>query len=101
VLPAAGGETLASARVRVVDYREEVVRLFNDLCHRACSRFAPTAVLATPRELPGVIGPYMAEAGDRHLDRIITIFEVANYSLHGIKREDYVNSYISIRELAL
>jgi hypothetical protein len=26
---------------------------------------------------------------------------VANYSLHGVGREDYVKSYLSIKELAL
>ena len=100
VVPEAGGETLAAARVRVVDYREEVVRQFNDLCRRACTRFAATE-LATPRELLGTVGPYVSDTGDRHLDRIVTIFEVANYSLHDIRREDYVKSYLSIKELAL
>jgi hypothetical protein len=43
----------------------------------------------------------MPAAGGRHLDRVVTIFEVANYSLHGIGRDDYVKSYLSIKELAL
>jgi hypothetical protein len=101
VVPAAGGETLAIARVRVVDYREEVVRLFNDLCQRARMHFKAAAELATPREFLGTLGRELPDASGRHLDRIITIFEVANYSLHGIGREDYVKSYLSIRELEL
>jgi hypothetical protein len=101
VVPAEGGKELAYARVRIVDYREEVVRLFNEMCHRACSQFEATMELATPREFLGTIGPHVSDDGDRHLDNVITIFEVANYSLHGIARDDYVKSFISIRELAL
>jgi hypothetical protein len=101
VVPAEGGKELAYARVRIVDYREEVVRLFNELYHRLCSQFETTTELATPREFLGTVGPYVPDGGDRLLDRVITIFEVANYSLHGIGRNDYVTSYLSIRELAL
>jgi hypothetical protein len=101
VVPAEGGEELAYARVRIVDYREEVVRLFNELYHRLCSQFETTTELATPREFLGTVGPCVPDGGDRLLDRVITIFEVANYSLHGIGRNDYVTSYLSIRELAL
>ena len=101
VVSASGGETLATAGVRIVDYREEVVRLFNDLYHRACLQFKAATELATPREFLWTVRRQMPAASDRHLDRIITIFEVANYSLHGIGRDDYVKSYLSIKELAL
>jgi hypothetical protein len=101
LVPADGGEELAVARVRIVDYREEVVRLFNELCFRLRLQFQAITELATPRELMVTAGPYMPAAGDRHLDRVVTIFEVANYSLHGIGRDDYVKSYLSIKELAL
>jgi hypothetical protein len=99
--PADGGKELAAARIRIVDYREEVVRLFNELCRSVCARFEAKTELATPREFLGAVGPYVSDNGDYHLDRVITIFEVANYSLHGIGRDDYVKSYLSIRELAL
>lgn len=101
LMTAEGGEELAVARVRIVDYREEVVRLFNELCFRLRLQFQAITELATPRELMVTVGPYMPAAGDRHLDRVVTIFEVANYSLHGIGRDDYVKSYLSIKELAL
>ncbi len=100
-MPAAGGESLATAGVRIVDYREEVVRLFNDLYHRACLQFKAATELATPREFLWTVRRQMPDTSDRHLDRVITIFEVANYSLHGIGRDDYVKSYLSIKELAL
>lgn len=101
VMPATGGESLATAGIRIVDYREEVVRLFNDLYHRACLQFKAATERATPREFLWTVRRQMPDASDRHLDRVITIFEVANYSLHGIGRDDYVNSYLSIKELAL
>ncbi|MGE5465335.1 MAG: Ig-like domain-containing protein, partial [Betaproteobacteria bacterium] len=101
VVPATGGESLATAGIRIVDYREEVVRLFNDLYHRASLQFKAATELATPREFLWTVRRQMPDASDRHLDRVITIFEVANYSLHGIGRDDYVKSYLSIKELAL
>jgi hypothetical protein len=71
------------------------VRLFNDPYHRACRQFKAATELATPREFLWTVRRQVPEASDHNLDRVITIFEVANYSLHGIGRDDYVKSYHS------
>jgi hypothetical protein len=81
--------------VRIVDYREEIVRMFNDMC----PGFRPAAGRVgdemTPRELERSVGTQMPAVKQRLLDAVVTTFERANYSLHDIRREDYEIMYTS------
>jgi hypothetical protein len=82
------------AKVHIVDYREEIVRMFNDLCRRFTSPEDYAGDL-TPRELERSVGAQMPETKQRLLGTAVTTFERANYSLHDIRRADYEIMYIS------
>lgn len=94
-----GSEALAESEVRIVDYREEVVRIFNDLFHTLRSRFEEIGPDATPRELQWAATSHLPYDKQASIDRIVSAFEIANYSLHAVGREDYVTSYVSMREI--
>ena len=95
---ASGSESWVT--VRIVDYREEVVRMFNDLCHRYLPAADGPAQEMTPREIEQLIGASMPEEKQRPLGEAVTTFERANYSLHDVRRDDYENMYLSERCLA-
>jgi hypothetical protein len=78
------------ANVRIVDYREEIVRMFNDMCRR----FTPADDL-TPRELERSLGAQLPETKQKLLGAAVTTFEQANYSLHEIRRTDFERMYTS------
>ncbi len=83
------------AIVRVVDYREEVVRMFNEMYLNYRSRYEGIGDTMTPREIEQAIGPGMPEAKRKALSAAVTVFELANYSLHGIRRMDFEKMYMS------
>ncbi|HEY3273111.1 MAG TPA: DUF4129 domain-containing protein [Methanocella sp.] len=78
------------ASVRIVEYREEIVRMFNDMCRR----FTPSDDL-TPRELERSLGAQLPETKQKLLGAAVTTFEQANYSLHEIRRTDFERMYTS------
>lgn len=92
---------LAESTVRIVDYREEVVRIFNELFSLMRSRFEEISPDSTPREMQWVAMQSLPEDKWDRLDRIVSTFEIANYSLHGVGREDYIRSYLAMRELGV
>jgi hypothetical protein len=83
------------ADVRIVDYREEIVRIFNELCSSLKSRVAGVQDRMTPRELARHVNAETPEAGQRMPDSVVVIFETANYSVHAMGREDYEKMYVS------
>lgn len=89
----------ASALVRIVDYREEVVELFNGFL--APFRDGPASVPrdATPREAEVVLVSRQLVRDERALDALITAFEEANYSLHPIRRQHYLRAYLALQQL--
>jgi hypothetical protein len=88
------------ANVSIVDYREEVVRMFNDLCLRFLPAPGESGYEMTPRELGLSIGAQLPEAEQKLLDSAVTAFERANYSLHAVRRDDYEVMYTSKRGVA-
>ena len=91
-------EVTAEAEVRIVDYKEEVVRLFNSFYTSAKERFREIGDEMTPRELQSTLIIQVSHVKHKSLDTIISIFEIANYSLHSITREKYEQMYLSINE---
>lgn len=92
--PKAGGEA-SWADVRIVDYREEIVHMFNDLYQDYRSGHAGTGDEMTARELETAMRRDMPEPLQKSLDDTVTLFEYANYSLYAIGRKDFVNMYKS------
>lgn len=91
----AGPSGVSWVTVHIVDYREEIVRMFNKMC----KSFIPAGDRAgnelTPRELERSVGAQMPEKKRRQLDVAVTTFELANYSVHEIRRTDFERMYTS------
>jgi transglutaminase-like putative cysteine protease len=87
-----------SEEVRIVDYREEVVRLFNSFYDSAKEKFSGLFDWMTPRETQSVIMSQVAPAKHKPLEIVTRMFEVANYSLHPIGRREYEEIYLSMLE---
>jgi hypothetical protein len=80
------------ANVRIVDYREEIVRIFNDMCKRFMGAVQDGDDL-TPREIERSAGAQMPETKRTWLNDAVTVFELANYSVHQIRRADFERMY--------
>jgi hypothetical protein len=83
------------AIVRIVDYREEIVRMFNEMYLNYSSRYEGIRDEMTPRELEREVGQKLPDTKRNTLGVAVTVFEVANYSLHAMRRGDYERMYLS------
>ena len=79
---------------RVVDFREEIVRLYNSFEEWAGSQI-PDASGSTPRELESLLVGSGLTFDYRAVDEIISRFEEADYSEHTIGRRQYEAMYRS------
>lgn len=88
---------LASAEevvFRVVDFREEIVRLYNEFVDWAETQVS-RASSRTPRELESMLVGSGKPLNFRALDEVISRFEEADYSEHPIGRRQYESMYRS------
>ncbi len=102
--------------IRIVDYREEIVGVFNSLLQRFQATGTPMPDEATPRELEARLletlwsDRHSRRSGDGEtsggtedagalLDLIITCFEEALYSLHPITRAHYEKMFLAQKAL--
>ena len=92
----AGNELFAeidsTREFRVVDFREEIVRLYNSFEEWAGSQI-PDASGSTPRELESMLVSSGLTFDYRAVDEIISRFEEADYSEHSIGRRQYEAMY--------
>jgi hypothetical protein len=88
-------------RLKIVDYREEVVELFNDMF--AKQRTANTKIedALTAREFSSLLRSEYPDLPEVALSRVASIFEFSDYSLRSIGRSDYERFYLASRELEL
>ncbi len=89
----AGRET-SWADIRIVDYREEVVSLFNTMFQSFKVDHSVIEEM-TPRELEQAVIGSLPETKREMLDEAVSVFEIANYSIHHIRRHEYERMYIS------
>ena len=85
-------QSSGSAGLRVVDFREEIVRLYNSFVAWAEPQVPPTAG-RTPRELESVLAASGISMDFRTVAEIISRFEEADYSEHEIGRRQYESMY--------
>ena len=97
----ADSEVLAESAVRIVDYREEIFRLFNSFYASVRAQSETLPGDATPRELQWAISSRLSREHQGSLDRAVSTFEIANYSTHTVGRNEYVTSYLSVQELKI
>ena len=87
------GKLQGWAVIRVVDYGEEVVRLFNGFFMEHHGSLAPLNAKHTARELLS----YIAHSPEQrvHLETVVSMFEEVNYSTHPVERQTYTRYYVS------
>ena len=89
------GREVASADrgLRVVDFREEIVRLYNSFIDWAKERAAGVSDQSTPREMELILVDEGLQLDQKSLDELISRFEEADYSEHPIARRHYEAMY--------
>ena len=80
----------ASVEYRIVDFREEIVRLYNLFVEWAGRQVEGVTERSTPREVELMIATSDVSVDDRALEQIIARFEEADYSEHVITRRQYI-----------
>ncbi len=79
-----------SAQYRVVDFREEIVRLYNLFLDWTRRRVEKISNESTPREVEAMLATSQVSLDERALEQVIARFEEADYSEHVIGRPQYV-----------
>ncbi|MCY4625101.1 MAG: HEAT repeat domain-containing protein [Chloroflexi bacterium] len=87
-LPASDSRTF-----RVVDFREEIVRLYNAFLQWAANRTNTSVDQMTPREVELLLVSRELPVPQKPLDELISRFEEADYSEHPIVRRHYESMY--------
>ena len=85
--------TSVSRNYRVVDYREEIVRLYNVFLDWARETTGADIDQATPREVELMLVTRGTRVPQKSLDELISRFEEADYSEHPIARRHYESMY--------
>ncbi len=70
-------------------YKEGIVKLFNHFYALTRRRYGEVEESMTPREFQQAVQEKIPEKGDCALDDLVTMFEIANYSLSYPTKEDY------------
>ncbi len=83
----------ASRNLRIVDFREEIVRLYNTFLDWARGRSADVTEQSTPREVEALLVSQGLPISQKALDELISRFEEADYSEHSIARRHYEAMY--------
>ena len=84
---------IATRELRIVDFREEIVRLYNVFTAWAEPRISDYSKQLTPREVEARIIAEGLHVDERALDQLISRFEEADYSEHPIARRHYEAMY--------
>lgn len=93
-----GGEDLRTGLdIKIVDYREEIIQLFNNRFREARERFQSVRDNYTARELYRYLRKETPGPCHEPLREIVFIFEEANYSLHEVNREQYTRFLRAMR----
>jgi hypothetical protein len=80
-----------SRAIKIVDYREEAVSLFDSMVSAARGRDAHITMKSTPREIEVIIVKSFKDIDQRKLARFITSCEEALYSSHDFTRESFID----------
>jgi hypothetical protein len=92
-------EATAEISIRIVDYREEIVNLFNSFLEFSMRNFKGIDKIMTPREFQSKILSQISKSKHVFLEDMVSIFEVANYSLHAITRKEYERMFLAKLDL--
>jgi hypothetical protein len=89
----------ASRMVRIVDYREEIVRLYSEMVRILRARGVALSTRMTAREVENRLVGSMPNLSRDAVTGLVSVFEEANYSLHSISRSSYEKMYLALTEV--
>ncbi len=81
--------SVASMDLRVVEFREEIVRLYNDFVDWARTQVDGIYDQTTPHEIERTLVDEGSPVDEEALDELVSRFEEADYSEHPISRRHY------------
>ena len=86
-------------KIRIVDYREEIVALFNHIIDSLAAKEIPVDRMMTAREIEMKLREKYPDIVADTIQGIITGFEAANYSLHPVARKIYTDMYLAVEKI--
>ena len=89
----------ATRMVRIIDYREEIVRLCNEMLVLLKSQDLPLTSKMTIREVEILLWKAYPALPVNITKDLIWVFEEANYSLHPITRPAYEKMFKAVKEI--
>jgi hypothetical protein len=89
----------ASRMVRIVDYREEIVRLYNEMLATLKSQGFPLTSKMTAREVEARLSRAYPALSNETTNTLVSVFEEANYSLHPIARPSYEKMFLAVKKI--
>jgi hypothetical protein len=87
--------------VRIVEYKEEVARLFRESVAKMKSIDPNLSDDMAPREIEASMLAALPPGKENALDEMVTLFEYADYSLHSIGRREYERMYRAVAEVCV
>jgi hypothetical protein len=98
-----GGDTIAkmsgTRKIKIVDYREEIVELFNRLIDTLSAKGINVDRMMTAREIESKLTDKYRDFSPDTMKDIVKGFEYANYSLHPVARKIYVDTYVAVEKI--
>ena len=95
-----GAEGSRELAIRIVDYREEVVDLYNSWRGEWAKAAPGLTEDLGPREVEMLVRPLLDGGSHASLGEAVSIFERAEYSLHPIGRSEYERMYRACLEVS-
>ena len=82
-----------------MDYREEMVHLFNDMVNNMNIKDIHLDRKMTAREMETILGERLEGVSRDTIRKIVAGFEEANYSLHPVAKKSYEVMYLAVSEV--
>jgi hypothetical protein len=98
-----GGDTgekiFGTRKIRIVDYREEIVALFNRLIDSLSAQGIAVDRMMTAREIESQLKEKNPDIAADVIQDIVRGFESANYSLQPVARKIYIDMYLAVEKI--
>jgi len=94
-----GNKVSSWRKIRIVDYREEMVRLFREMLDNLDMQDVKINSDMTPREIEKMLFEKLEGITREGIRKVVDGFEEANYSTHPVGRDSYVRMYRAVREV--
>ena len=98
-----GGDTgekiFGTRKIRIVDYREEIVKLFNRLVDSLSAQGIAVDRMMTAREIESQLKEKNPDIAVDVMQDIVRGFESANYSLQPVARNIYIDMYLAVGQI--